>query len=251
VGVVSFYWTESVVRDGLDRVLDQYGCAPVEAAFTLDEKASSKRGRSVSGVASVQEVSRTRLLIDLGGLSVTRYNRDNPVVLACHHYIAEGTLMPGAIGTVGRMSKREGRLEFSGMTFDTDPVAEAWYQKVLSRTVRMVSVGVLPLEVEFVQPGKEGGGHLMLIKSELMELSVTPVGANRGALIDPPSAPVGESESVRDLMAKVERLAAEMAELRQFRDGVVEAAQEEKRQSIDRLLQAAGLFNHRREGARA
>jgi len=75
------------------------------------------------------------------------------------------------------------------MTFDTDPIAEAWFQKVLKGVVRMTSVGFMPHEwsVESETRGRGDKKREVLFidvpESELLEISVVPIGANTGALI--------------------------------------------------------------------
>lgn len=154
------------------------------------QKADSADDRTFSGVANVLQVSRSFIRIHLDEMDLQNYNQFNPVVLACHEQCSL-ELYPGAIGTVERAfrSKGDSELRFRKMKFDTDPLAEAWYQKVKNRVVRMVSVGFIPLDWE---PATQviGRGdkkrevmYLEITKSELTEISVVPIGANRGAFI--------------------------------------------------------------------
>jgi hypothetical protein len=176
-------------------------CESLLGLETIDQKA-----RAVSGTASIETVSRTGLLIDIEGIDLSQFKK-NPIVLANHHDVVPSTLSPAVIAMVGSISKKGNALEFQNMTFDDDPLSEAWFQKVTKRFVRMVSVGVLPTEVELVDRSDEesdgkGDGktkkrkrpvrYLHVKSSELLEISVTPIGANRGAYIDPP-AKGGES----------------------------------------------------------
>jgi len=199
--------TEQHLLDAFHCALDSAGCIAVPAAFQVlppepDEPTGrteaaltgpnkvNEADRTVSGVANVFSVSRTDLRLHIDGLDVTHYNQWNPVVLASHCAVSSN-LMPGAIGRIEKVYKAaEGtELRFRNMKFDTDALAEAWYQKVLAGTVRMVSVGVLPIEWS-VQRETVGKGKakreivfLDMPESELLEISVVAIGANRGALI--------------------------------------------------------------------
>lgn len=182
-------WTRQLVEAGFeDAVAALQGCLTQETEFAIDQAAINEKKRSVNGTASVEEVSRTFYLIRIDGLDIRQFKK-NPVVLASHSACAYGTLMPGAIGTVGSVSKSGNSLLFKNMTFDEDPLADAWWQKILRRTVRMVSIGFLPLEWAFVeeQPKKKGDParwYVDITKSELLEISPVCIGANRGAFID-------------------------------------------------------------------
>lgn len=181
-----------------------------------DRKASGKR--TVSGIASVREVSRSNLLIEPEGIDLRHFRR-NPVALACHHQIVPMTLEPAVVALVGRVGIMDKALAFKNMNFDTDPLAEAWLQKIRSGFVRMVSVGVRPVKVEYVEEERGKGEnrelvrYLRFIESELIEISPCGIGANRGAFID-----AGEREqkpqSFKALADALHRLESEVESLR-------------------------------------
>lgn len=178
------------------------GCAHVAAGFrpelqlALKTDQAAKVGpnkvdtanRCVNGVANVLSISRTGIKIHLDGMDLEAYHQ-NPVVLAGHSQIADN-LMPGAIGTIEKVTRTNNQTElrFRNMHFDEDPLSDAWYQKVLNGTVRMTSVGFVVLEwevaVEVVGSGKDKKErvYIDIPRSELLEISVVPIGANRGAL---------------------------------------------------------------------
>lgn len=145
--------------------------------------------RTVSGTANAFEVSRTQLRLHIDGIQLAAFH-ENPIVLAGHEQISAG-LMPGAIGTIEKMFKAEGnqRLKFRNMRFDQDAIADAWFQKVLSGTVRMTSVGFIPIDESFAveTTGRGDKKREMVVwdvkTSELVELSMIPIGANRGAFL--------------------------------------------------------------------
>lgn len=177
---------------------------------------SSGNPRAVSGTARDSSVGRNGWTYDLDGMDIKWFNEQNPVVLAAHHQIVPATLEPAAIARIERVSKREGMLVFKNMTFDETPLAEAWLQAIRRGTIRMVSVGAMPHEWEMVEePNKKTGKtdrHILVTRSELLEISPVPIGANRAAFIDPRT--IGREED-----AQLPRRVAEMeAALRELRD---------------------------------
>ncbi len=206
----------------------QGGMVYQEAPLVLDkldlihESANAKK-RTVSGVASVEEISRSRHLFQVKGIDLQHF-KQNPVVLACHQQCNDN-LMPGAIGFVEKISKRDDgkTLVFRNMTFDTDPLAEAWWQKVSKGIVRMVSIGAWPLEWELGEEVKGTGKNktverfVDIIRSELVEISVVPIGANRGAIIDVDRPSAGQS--VDDRLIKLESAIAELCDELTFTQG--------------------------------
>jgi Caudovirus prohead serine protease len=182
-------WSKQLLSDGFQDALDRWnGVLSQDAGLILAQGAIDKENRMVSGVASVEEISRTGWFISIDGMDISQFKK-NPVVLASHCPYSYASMMPGAIGTVERVSKKENTLVFKNMTFDDEPLADAWFQKIAKRIVRMVSIGFIPVQWEFAeaQPKKKGDPtifYLNIIKSELTEISPVSVGANRGAFID-------------------------------------------------------------------
>jgi len=185
-------WTQDLLLSDFHRQLEVgSGIIQQDTPFAVEEAAERRPGdRSVNGVASVEMVSRSGLKILIAGLDLSHYNKFNPVVLAGHCQYVPLTMMPGAIATVQRVVKAGDTLKFRGMQFDTDPLAQAWYDKITKNIVRMVSIGVNPIEVEYVEEDVGKGRnrrierYLCFLQSELVELSVTAIGANVGAMID-------------------------------------------------------------------
>ena len=176
--------------NAFDQILNSTG-GVVHAAtpFTLDQKGIDKENRSASGTAWVEEISRRGYFFKAKGIDFTNYLKTNPVVLACHQQ-ATAELIPGAIAMVSDMAVSGKKLKFSGMVFDVDPLSEAWWQKVSTGFVRMVSIGPMPIswDVAEVVIGKGKDEKVIrfieVTESELVELTVCPVGANRPALFD-------------------------------------------------------------------
>ena len=213
-------WTQDLLEADFSRQLERSnGIILQDAPFKIElvgEKAGKRPERAVNGVASVEAISRSGLKILLSGLDLTHYNKFNPVVLAGHCQYVPATLEPGAIGTVQKVTKSADTLRFRNMVFDTSPLAEAWYQVVRKNIVRMVSVGVRPIEVEYIEEevgkgrNKRLQRYICLLQSELVELTVCVVGANHGAMIDRQPDPKTEQA--------IEKLATELAELRAAMD---------------------------------
>lgn len=222
-------WSKQLLEGTFAAAMDAMaGCLSQEANFTLDQGTIDTKNRRVNGIANVESISRSGWLIRLDGLDLKQY-RKNPVVLASHMAFSFSTMMPGAIGTVGQVSKSEKAIAFKNMAFDEDPLAEAWWQKIVNRTVRMVSIGFLPLEWQYVEesPKKKGDAPLRYIeipRSELLEISPVAVGANRGAFID-------TGRELATILAKEEaadhstgRLAARIEQLEQAIEAIKEQA---------------------------
>lgn len=200
-------------------IYELLGCAkgddPAEVEW-LHEQAGDEgkksSSRSISGIASVRNISRSGLLIEPEGIDLTHFRR-NPVALACHNQVVPATLFPGVIATVGKVAVVGQALTFKNMAFDDDKLADAWLQKIRKGFVRMVSVGVRPIKVEYVEEEKKVKGekqvvrYLRFVESELVEISPCGIGANRGAFIDPGErTPQALREQLDSLREEVERL---------------------------------------------
>lgn len=179
--------------------------------------------QAIKGVASIEEISRTGIMVMIDGLDLTHFRR-NPVLLPHHYQIIPETLVPAVLGTVGRITKNQGVLQFSNLNFDeSSPLAQEWKRAVESRLVRMVSIGFWPGKCDWAEKSvgkgknKESVRYLEVQTSELVELSLCAIGANRGAFIALPdkSGQSGDPE----LLDRVEALRHEVAELRSAFDG--------------------------------
>ena len=182
-------WSKGQMEDALFSQLSrQHGILTQETPMMLNQAGVNVEKRTVSGTASVLSISRTNYHVRIDGMDVNEYKK-NPIVLASHCPYSYESMMPGAIGFVEKVSKKDDTLLFKNMTFDTDPLADAWFQKIVKGIVRMVSIGFVPLQWEYAEaPGKKKGDPLIyyldFIKTELTEISPVSIGANRGAFID-------------------------------------------------------------------
>lgn len=258
-------WTEQTLRDALDQDMARFGCVHISTSIQMPalpaaeasqspdaiEQDDAKAPRTYSGTASFEEVSRTRYLIRIAGLDLSQYQR-NPVVLAQHHPVVPATLEPAVIGRIASVSKVEGRtqLRFRGLEFDADSLSQAWERKVASGFVRMLSIGFVPHEVQYVEEtvgrGKDAKvlRYLEFVRSELTEISVVAIGANRGAYFDPPKSRSRQnSEQVAQLLARITTLESQLAEMRQAEtrlfDALGKLAASRDAVAVNRLLAAA------------
>lgn len=262
--------TEDLFRRSIDMAMDAGGGAlflPADFSITqdlsdlsadagqaaADDEASEGEGdgetfvahidekkRTIDGVANVLEVSRTGIRVSIQGLDLSHFKK-NPVALAGHMRIAwDGT--PTVIATINSVSKAKKNtiLRFRGMTFDTDPLADAWFQKIIGRFVRMVSIGLLPTDLEIgtieVGRGKDKREILFLdiISSELLEISPVSIGANRGAFI-------GESSAALRLAARVAEQSLAIDRLEKALDAAsqsdLNSSRKQLSQTLDRIEQ--------------
>lgn len=115
-------------------------------------------------------------------------DRFNRIGVAFYNHNGRSSDPDQVIGT-GRAwvedKKLVGSIRFE--TGDINPTAEKIFQKVLSGTIRTVSVGFMPLERGRFGEGDEAlGGKKETYyygRCELMEISVTPMPANKNALV--------------------------------------------------------------------
>jgi hypothetical protein len=218
-----------ILIQGLQNELAQFGCLRVDVPFMLstdkpgESDVQTQSPKAITGVANIEEISRTGILVKIDGLDLT-YFRRNPVLLANHYQIVPDTLVPAVLGTVGRITKTEGILQFSGLNFDKESsLAQEWKRRVEAELVRMVSIGFFPIEAEWAErttgkgEKKRTQRYLEFTTSELVELSLCVIGANRGAFITLPGKH-GQS-GAPELLDRVEALQREIAELRSVIDG--------------------------------
>lgn len=220
------FLTQDDVMRSFDISMQRSGS--LHSAMVIGEKQQDETNkRSFSGIANQLSVSRSGIRISIEGMDVKQFAM-NPVVLACHESVAFGTGQPMAVGTVREMTKRrvsqdsEERdvLAFRGLTFDEDPLAELWYQKVLSGTVKMTSVGFIPLLWEFDKMSVGRGANkrevpfVQIHESELIELSVCPVGANRFAFIDSNQTAKQSSQALAELSKRIDDLSRQIESVR-------------------------------------
>ena len=219
-------WTPDMLRENFERAVEEArGVLWAEAAFELDEAATNKEKRAVSGVARDSSVGRSGgFTYDFAGMDIKHFNEKNPVALAAHNQIVPLTLEPAAIARIAKVTKnvKDGLLLFRDMTFDETPLANAWYEAIVRGFVRMVSIGAMPIEWELVEEEdkrrKRVNRYINITESELIEISPVPIGNNRGAFIDPRhvrSSDAAPSAAAMDggLGARIARLEAALQEL--------------------------------------
>lgn len=102
--------------------------------------------------------------------------------------------------------KLVGKIKFEEK--ELNPIAEKVFRKVLAGTLRCVSVGFMPLERGSFGEGEEavGGKNETYYygRCELLEISVTPMPANKNALVRSVGAdPIGETMERMELDAEL------------------------------------------------
>ncbi len=204
-------WTQDFLNRQFDaQLLAGDGIVSQDARLTVDQ-AAKKTGK-INGIASVETISRSGHKFLVNGADLKAFNQ-NPVVLAAHQQVSFATLMPGAIGIVEKITKSGDLLKFRGMTFDTDPLSQAWEHKIRTNIIRMVSIGAVPIDWDLAEM-TEGKGknqrvirYIEVAKWELAEISPVAIGSNRGAFIElqpdtEQSLRIGELESRLDTLTK-------------------------------------------------
>lgn len=105
------------------------------------------------------------LKVNTEGIDTTGFEQ-NPVLLLNHNY-------DKVMGTWVDLQKVDGKLTATPV-FDTeDEEANKFYGKVERDMIKGASIGIIPLSVV----------NKVIVKSELLEISLTPVPANRNALV--------------------------------------------------------------------
>jgi hypothetical protein len=208
-------WTAEMVRDYFEQELESHGGIvhqPMPLKIERTGKAADGQ-KTFNGIASAEEISRSGHVFRIKGMDVRGYNEVNPVVLAAHQQTAFGSLMPGAIGTIQKVIKSGSQLKFRGMKFDEgDELSRVWGGKVERGVIRMVSIGALAMDYEIGEEEIGTGRNkrvvrfIDVVQSELIEISVTPVGANRQAIIG--------NRMHRDQSERIDALQAEIESLR-------------------------------------
>ena len=235
-------WTDEYIAECFEQRLDnQDGRVYGPAIFEIEERSATSTERSVNGVANVERISRSGHKFSMSGADLSSFQA-NPVVLAGHMQMSLSSLIPGAIGVVEKVSKHKDQLRFKGMKFDSDPLSELWFQKVASRTIRMVSIGAHAIEWDIAHEevgrgkNKRAVPFIDVSEWELVEISVVPIGANQGAMINPPR---GQQLQTLDNVAKrIDDVHAALRLLAEQQDGT--AVTTSLRNIIGRLDAIAG-----------
>lgn len=239
-------WTRQILGDWFAATLDaQTGHILHPASAVIEKAGIDIAKRQVSGIANVEEISRSGIKINIEGIDLSHFKK-NPVALAAHQQTVWATAMPAIIAMVGRVFKKEGALHFSNMTFDTDPLAEAWFQKIVNGFVNMVSVGIMPTKWEYMEEppkkkGEAGTWFIDIAESELFEISPVGIGANRGAFIDRGESASAEVQALEKRIAAIETSQTSVQKLVDRINQAIEAEKVNRNAGINGRLSALGL----------
>jgi HK97 family phage prohead protease len=144
--------------------------------FTAEIKASEDK-REISAIGSSSNVDRDREVVSIKGLDIKQYKK-NPVLLWAHDHRG----LP--IGKATSITKtKDGELKFK-LEFaeeDVNPFADSVYKLYKAGFLNSFSIGFLPDYKEIEYDEKTQVIHIN--KSELLELSCVPIGANSDARV--------------------------------------------------------------------
>lgn len=215
--------TEEGVIARFEQYLDAMnGIVPHSLVLEAEQAGDKSKKRQAKGIASVEAISRTGHFFRIDGIDLSFYKK-NPVVLANHVTTAWGDNSPQVIGTA-KVTKKDNTLPVV-IDFDDDPISEMWWQKVSKKIIRMMSIGTIPVEWEYAEKtvgrGKDKRAipYIDMVKTELVEISVCPIGANRGAMFEGYKA----NARIRELEKSIETTYAELLgvkeQIRELLDG--------------------------------
>jgi HK97 family phage prohead protease len=153
--------------------------------------------RQAEFVISSEAVDSYGTVFKMDGWKLERYNR-NPVV-SYNHSIMSGN--PDNIIGTSTVFVEDGKL-IGRVTFepaDENPLAEKVYNKIKRGTLKMASIGAIPVKGDWGKKDKgENPDVLYFREQELIEWSVVPVGAN-------PEAHKRNEEAIADYKNKIIR----------------------------------------------
>lgn len=138
--------------------------------------------------------------------------RFNRIGVAFYNHNGRGNDPDQTIGTARAWI--EGKKLLGEITFeskDVNPLAEKVFRKILAGTLKAVSVGFMPLERGEFGKGDEAVGEknetYYYGRCELLEISVTPLPANKNALVRSIGAdPIGETMERMSIDGEFDRI---------------------------------------------
>ncbi len=170
---------------------EEYG---IRKAFTIASKAlvGGDDSRVVRFTVTTNQVDRDRDVIDSAGWDVKDFNA-NPVIQWAHDY-SQPPIGRSLALTMGA-SKMSSDIEF--MPKELSPFADTIFRMVKGGWLNATSVGFKPEDWSYDEQRK----GVNFAKQSLLEVSIVPVPANAGALVEARSAGV-DVEPLREWAAK-------------------------------------------------
>ena len=147
--------------------------------FDSFEVKETKDDRTLEFVGSKEITDRDKEIVKVAGLDLKNYKK-NPVVLWSHQYDQP----PVAKATKVWKSKDEVKFNVKFADMEEYSFADTIYKLYKGGYMNAVSIGFIPDYDSIEYPEKSKGGTQRIFnKSELIELSLVPVGANPAALL--------------------------------------------------------------------
>jgi HK97 family phage prohead protease len=129
-------------------------------------------------IASDESIDRYNEVIQINGWDLSHYRR-NPVVVDSHDYSSVGKILGRSLSTEIKDGKLVNRVQFA---LD-NPMGKIAYQMAKGGFIRAESVGFIP--VEWVRGNEsQGEPYRTFTRQELIEISLVPIPANPGAVVE-------------------------------------------------------------------
>lgn len=155
----------------------------IREAVLRDMTEEMIQNREAEFVISTEALDSYNTVFKIDGWDLTRYEK-NPVVLYAHRSWSDDP--DAVIGTSVVTVDTKNKQLIAKVRFETEEVnekADKIFKKVMAGTLRMASVGAIPLEWRMGDESKgEDKNVLYFTKSQLYEWSIVPVGSNPDAL---------------------------------------------------------------------
>lgn len=155
----------------------------IREAVLRDMTEEMIQNREAEFVISTEAVDSYNTVFKSDGWDLTRYEK-NPVVLYAHRSWSDDP--DAVIGTSEVRIDTKTKELIAKVRFETEDVnekADKIFKKVTAGTLRMASVGAIPLEWRMGDVSKgEDKNVLYFTKAQLYEWSIVPVGSNPDAL---------------------------------------------------------------------
>jgi HK97 family phage prohead protease len=151
----------------------------------VQTRALAGTNRIVTFIASTDGLDRHGTKVMPMGISTDNYDR-NPIILFGHDGYGGFFSTPDPSNIIGkadalRKSEKKLEVDIAFLDAETNPRADMLYRMVKAGAVSTVSIGFIPREVRVEDDGA-GNQIPVIVRSELLEISVVPIPSNPEAL---------------------------------------------------------------------